>query len=90
MGKPPRECGVRPVRVTAVAFHPDALIVAIGYADGWILLVRLTDASELLVRRTRAEDKAKAIASMAWDANGKRLVFGADDGAAGVLSLPTK
>jgi WD40 repeat protein len=90
MGKPPRECGVRPVRVTCVAFHPDALIVAIGYADGWILLVRLTDASELLVRRTRAEDKAKAIASMAWDANGKRLVFGADDGAAGVLSLPTK
>lgn len=90
MGKAPRECGVRPVRVTSVACHPQALIVAIGYADGWILLVRLTDASELLVRRTRAEDKPKAITSMAWDRDGKRLVFGADDGAAGMLSLPTK
>ena len=90
MGKPPRECGVRPARVTSVAFHPDALIVAIGYADGWIMLVRLTDASELLVRRTRLEDNAKAITAMAWDRDGKRLVFGADDGAAGVLSLPGK
>ena len=34
MGKAPRECGVRPSRVTQVAFHPRALVVAIGYADG--------------------------------------------------------
>jgi WD40 repeat protein len=89
MGKAPRECGVRPARVTSVAFHPGALIVAIGYADGWIMLVRLTDASELLVRHTSVEDKAKAIVALAWDRDGKRLAFGADDGAAGLLSLPT-
>ena len=34
MGKAPRECGVREARVTKVAFHPRALVVAIGYADG--------------------------------------------------------
>ena len=30
MGKAPRECGVREARVTRVAFHPRALVVAIG------------------------------------------------------------
>ena len=39
MGKAPRECGVREARVTRVAFHPKALVVAIGYADGLVLLV---------------------------------------------------
>ena len=44
MGKAPRECGVRQARVTQVAFHPRALVVAIGYADGLVLLCRLGDA----------------------------------------------
>ena len=44
MGKAPRECGVRQARVTQVAFHPKALVVAIGYADGLVLLTRLADA----------------------------------------------
>ena len=37
MGEAPRECGVRPeVKVTRVAFHPSALVVAIGYEDGMV------------------------------------------------------
>lgn len=88
MGKAPRECGVRPARVTAVAFHPSALIVAIGYADGWVMLARLTDAAELLVRAPPRDLNARAITTMCWDRDGKRLSFGADDGAAGLLSLP--
>ena len=88
MGKPPRECAVRAnVKILQVAFHPKALIVAVGYDDGWILLVRLSDASELLVRRTPEGTKA-AITALVWDAAGGRLAFGADDGAAGVLDLP--
>ena len=43
-GKAPRECGVRPARVSRVAFHPKALVLAMGYEDGCILLVRFTDA----------------------------------------------
>ena len=50
MGKAPRECGVREARVTKVAFHPRALVVAVGYADGLLLLCRLADAAEILVR----------------------------------------
>ena len=84
MGKPPRECGVRPARVTSVACHPRALVVAIGYADGFILLCRLADAAEILVRR---EDGA-AVTALSWDASGARLLFGLESGGAGLLTLP--
>ena len=88
MGKAPRETGVRPARVSRVAFHPAALVVAIGYEDGWVMLSRLTDASEILVRAPGTDDGAGAITALAWDAEGKRLLFGAADGAAGLLGLP--
>jgi len=88
MGKAPRECGVRPnVLVTAVAFHPGALVVAIGYDDGMILLVRLTDAAEILARRPE-EGTADPISALAFDSTGARLAFGARGGAAGVLDFP--
>ena len=50
MGKAPRECGVRPAKVDAGGVPPRRLVLAAGYEDGFILLIRLTDASELLVR----------------------------------------
>ncbi len=86
MGKAPRECGVRPAKVTRVAFHPNALVLAIGYEDNCILLCRLTDASELLVR---APVKGMgAITALAWDKQGERMIFGTAEGDAGVLTLP--
>ena len=85
MGKAPRECGVRPAKVTRVAFHPRALVLAIGYEDGCILLVRLTDASELLARHPA---DGSAVTALAWDKAGRRLAFGAEDGRAGILTLP--
>jgi WD40 repeat protein len=87
MGKAPRECGVRPARVSRVAFHPGALVLAIGYEDGCVILVRLTDASELLVRLP-IKDAKSAISALAWDMEGRRLAIGAADGYAGVLTLP--
>ena len=84
-GKPPRECGVRPARVSRVAFHPKAPVLAIGYEDGCILLVRFTDAAELLVRPAVA---SSGITALAWDGRGSRLLFGCADGQAGVLTLP--
>ncbi|POR44881.1 WD40 repeat domain-containing protein [Methylobacterium sp. V23] len=84
-GKAPRECGVRPARVSRVAFHPKALVLAIGYEDGCILLVRFADASELLVRPAV---KGSAISALAWDGRGSRLAFGCADGQAGLLTLP--
>ncbi|MBY0611248.1 MAG: WD40 repeat domain-containing protein [Beijerinckiaceae bacterium] len=85
MGKAPRECGVRNRRVSQVAFHPKALVLAIGYEDGFILLVRLTDASEILVR---GQTRGEAVTALGWDRSGSRLLFGTADGAAGLLTLP--
>ncbi len=89
MGQPPRECGVRPnVVVTQVAFHPKALIVAVGYDDGWILLVRLSDGAEILARKTE-EGERDAITALAFDATGAKLIFGAKSGQAGLLDFPS-
>lgn len=84
-GKAPRECGVRPAKVTKVAFHPKSLVLAIGYEDGWVILVRFTDGAELLVR---AGGDGSAITALGWDAAGKRLVFGSESGSSGLLALP--
>jgi len=84
MGKAPRECGVREARVTKVAFHPRALVLAIGYADGLVLLCRLADAAEILVRRPGGG----AVGALAWNASGARLLFGLESGEAGLLNLP--
>jgi len=89
MGQPPRECGVRVnVPITRVAFHPGALVVAIGYEDGMVMLARISDGSEILVRRMAGDPKSARITALAWDARGARLAFGAENGDAGVLTLP--
>ncbi|GLI92260.1 WD40 repeat domain-containing protein [Methylocystis echinoides] len=89
MGQSPRECGVRAnVPVTRVAFHPAALVVAIGFDDGLVMISRITDASELLVRRPAEEPENARISALAWDATGARLLFGAESGDAGLLTLP--
>ena len=74
--------------MSQVAFHPKTLIVALGYEDGWVLLCRLTDAAELLVRARREGDSLAAISALAWSADGGRLLFGTVDGKAGVLDVP--
>ena len=87
MGKAPRECGVRPQRITQVAFHPRALVVAIGYADGLALLCRLGDGAEILVRDSAPTQGA--ISALSWDDRGSRLLFGTDQGVAGLVTLPS-
>jgi len=92
MGKAPRECGVRTPKVTRVAFHPNSDVIAMGYDDGWILMCRIDDGAELLVRQrdddTPGSRIRPAISALAWDRDGKRLIFGAENGEAGMLTLP--
>lgn len=85
MGKAPREAGVRPAKVTRAACHPKSLVIAAAYEDGCILLIRLTDASELLVRPARA---GGAVTALAWTPDGGKLAFGTAEGEAGILTLP--
>ncbi|MBS7704601.1 WD40 repeat domain-containing protein [Chelatococcus asaccharovorans] len=85
MGRAPRECGVRPVRVARVAFHPRALVLASAYEDGTVLLIRLTDASELLVQNATGA----SITALAWDDSGRSLAFGDEAGNGGLFTLPS-
>ncbi|WP_020179976.1 WD40 repeat domain-containing protein [Methylopila sp. M107] len=84
MGKAPKELGVRPARVSRVAAHPKAGVVALGYEDGCIFIVRIADNAEIPVRNP----DGTAITALGWDAIGARLAFGGEDGAAGIVSLP--
>ena len=75
MGKQPAMLAPLQARVSAVACHPKQDIVAAGYSNGTILLVRLTDGAEILVRR----NDDQAVTALAWIANGATLAFAAGD-----------
>jgi WD40 repeat protein len=83
MGKEPAMLAPLQARVAVVACHPKQDILAAGYSDGTILMVRLNDGAEILVRR----NGAAAVAALAWNARGTLLAFAAEDGDAGLLEL---
>lgn len=70
-------------RVTVVACHPKQDILAAGYGDGTILMVRLADGAEILVRR----NDDVPVSALAWAAKGSRLAFATETGDAGLLDL---
>ena len=83
MGKEPAMLAPLQARVAAVACHPKQDILAAGYSDGTILMVRLADGAEILVRR----NGTAPVAALAWNAKGTQLAFAAEDGDAGLLEL---
>ena len=83
MGKQPKMFAAFAVRATAVACHPKQEVVAVGYEDGTLLLVRLDDGAEVLGKKPRASP----ITALAWDATGLQLAWGTESGDAGVIEL---
>lgn len=84
MGKAPLELGTRgDTMAVSVACHPTDDVVAIGYADGMILAVRIEDAKEALLRR----QGNAAISAMGWDPTGRFLAFGTEEGEAGIVDI---
>jgi len=83
MGKEPGILAPLASRVSVVACHPKQDVMAVGYSDGTVLMVRLSDGAEILVRR-KAE---QPIAALAWNAKGTVLAFADADGAAGLFTL---
>jgi WD40 repeat protein len=83
MGKEPAMLAPLKARVTMVACHPKQDILAAGYSDGTILMVRLTDGAEILVRKNGPEP----VSALGWNAKGTLLAFAAADGDAGLLEL---
>src|SRR6266853_563485 len=84
MGKEPAMLAPMQARVAMVACHPKQDILATGYSDGTILMVRLNDGAEILVRRRNGD---APVAALAWNAKGTLLAFAAEDGDAGLLEL---
>jgi WD40 repeat protein len=83
MGKQPRMLAPAEHGVAIVACHPAKEVVAVGYEDGLLLLVRMADGAEILARRPGAAP----VSTLAWDATGAALAFGTEDGEAGVINL---
>jgi len=83
MGKEPAMLAPLQARVAMVACHPKQDILAAGYSDGTILMVRLNDGAEILVRR----NGTAPVSALAWNAKGTLLAFAAEDGDAGLLEL---
>lgn len=71
------------IKVTQVAAHPQAPVVAAGFADGLILLCRIEDGAEILMR----EPDGDAVTALAWRADGKAVAFGTEGGKAGLATL---
>ena len=83
MGKQPRLLAPSEHRVEVVACHPRQEIVATGFSDGMVLMVRVEDGSEILAKRPGPAP----VTALAWSADGMLLAFGTEAGEAGVIDL---
>jgi WD40 repeat protein len=83
MGKEPRLLAPTDRRVVAVACHPAQDVVAVGYENGLVLLVRIDDGAEILANKPSGAPAS----ALAWSTTGAMLAFGCDDGQAGILRL---
>ena len=83
LGKTPKLFAPYEHAVAVVACHPAQDVVAAGYQDGMVLLVRVEDGAEILARAPGAGP----VAALAWDSSGTLLAFGSEDGEAGIVDL---
>jgi WD40 repeat protein len=83
MGKQPKMFAGFAVRATVVACHPKQEVVAVGYADGTLMLVRIEDGAEVLAKKPGQGP----VSALGWDAVGSQLAFGTEAGEAGVIDL---
>jgi WD40 repeat protein len=83
MGKQPKMFAAFAVRATTVACHPKQEVVAVGYADGTVLLVRIDDGAEVLGKKPGKGP----VTALGWDSAGTLLAWGTEAGEAGVIDL---
>jgi WD40 repeat protein len=83
MGKQPQLRAPAEQQVESVAAHPKQGVVAVGFADGMVLLVRTDDGAEILARKPGEAP----VTALAWSTDGKLLAFGTEAGEAGIVDL---
>lgn len=82
-GKAPLQPGEREALVTTVAFHPSEEVLAIGYADGAVLLVRFADQ----IGMELDEPGEAPVTALAWSANGKYIAIGDESGRGAIVNV---
>ncbi len=83
MGRQPEIRARADARVAVVACHPRQPVVAVGYSDGAVKLVRVEDDALIMAR----EPDGQPVSALGWDGTGQMLAFGTDSGEAGILAL---
>ena len=83
MGKQPLMLAPAEHQVSAVACHPQSDVIAAGYADGSVLLVRAVDGAEVVARRPGGSP----VSALVWNTKGTAMAFGTEDGEAGIVDL---
>jgi WD40 repeat protein len=83
MGKQPRLLAPSEHRIGVVACHPKQSVIAAGYGDGLVLLVRIDDGAEILAKKPGDAP----VTALAWSADGMLLAWGTESGEAGIIDL---
>jgi WD40 repeat protein len=83
MGKTPRLLTPSAHRIDVVACHPRSEVVAVGYNNGLVLLVRIEDGVEILAKK----QGDAPITALAWSSDGLLLAWGTEAGEAGIIDL---
>lgn len=69
--------------VATVACHPTKEIVAVGYGDGLVLLVRIPDGAEIMIK----PPDGRSISAMRWNVMGTQIGIASDGGQCRVVFL---
>lgn len=73
------------VVVETVAGHPTRPLAAAGFANGQIVVARIGERDELLVKPSGG-----AVTALAWSADGRHLAAGTTDGGASLITFPAQ
>lgn len=75
--------GKRDAFVTSVAFHPASDVIAAGYSDGAVMLIRMEDDSVLEID---TPEDGEPVTAVTWSADGSLLGWGSEGGRAGLIA----
>jgi WD40 repeat protein len=72
------------VLIEAVDMHPERRLVAAGYGDGMVVVARIGEPDELVVK----PPGGGPVHAMQWSSDGQQLAFGTGDGEAAIVTFP--